>query len=388
MDGPTFEHIRAALADAGSSSPRIGRLVRELTLSDQARFVARMLEQDDPALVRLGLPGGGTGVVEQLREVHPDLLPLDLVRTRTADPDRGIRHAALQLLCALHAPEDALRVLAHADHEWARSVERATISWLGALPATGALAASLDAVRLGDLLARRRCAGLTGTLDTTARSVGRTTAQLVFELRDEAMFRAWIGSHGLGNRSPSRSALEVTVSYGDAGIAAIRERLDDRAPGEFVHHAVHRFWEALRSRVAEGSAPPYEREFPASALEHANSSFASGHLDTPHWRLGATAEYARILFYMPHHAHAALQLAWIDRGFGTPITSDRIAWLRELGVRDASLLDELARPVAPWPYDDGCRGRRDPEPGARARTFEERRREVTAHLARVRSATA
>lgn len=373
VDEAALARILEALG-AGDVNP-----LRDLALSDQARFVARMLEQDDPALVRLGLPGGA-GVVERLREYHPELLPLDLVRARLADPDRGIRHAALQLLCELHVPEDAGRVLDGADPEW--KARPAAIAWLGALPGAGRLAAGLDAAMLGRLLSHRRCAGLTAAIATTARAVGRVPGQLVFELRDEAYFREWIGSHGLGNRRADPRALEATVSYGDAGIAAIRERLDDRAPGEFVRSNVHRFWEALRARVAEGPAPPYERGFPDEALERADESFASGHLDTPYWLLGATSEYARILFYVPHHAHAAVQLAWIDRGFGTPITSERLAWLRSLGVRDDALLDELAHPVAPWPYEEGRRGR------VLQGDFDERHRAAAAHLARVRRATA
>ena len=68
--------------------------------------------------------------------------------------------------------------------------------------------------------------------------------------------------------------------------------------------------------------------------------------------LGATHQPEDALL-VPESAHAAVQLAVIDRAFGTPIVAERIGWLRELGARDGALLDELATPVTPLP------GRRD-----------------------------
>ena len=61
---------------------------------------------------------------------------------------------------------------------------------------------------------------------------------------------------------------------------------------------------------------------------------------------GAYGHYARVLLANPRHAHAAFQCAWIDRFYGSPITAERVEWLRSLGVRDEALLAELATPLA------------------------------------------
>jgi hypothetical protein len=44
-------------------------------------------------------------------------------------------------------------------------------------------------------------------------------------------------------------------------------------------------------------------------------------------------------------AHAAFQLAWIDRAYGAPVTAARVDWIRGLGFTDDELLAEVARPV-------------------------------------------
>jgi hypothetical protein len=44
-------------------------------------------------------------------------------------------------------------------------------------------------------------------------------------------------------------------------------------------------------------------------------------------------------------AHAAFQLAWIDRAFGSPVPPARVGWIRSLGFADEAFLAELGRPV-------------------------------------------
>ena len=61
---------------------------------------------------------------------------------------------------------------------------------------------------------------------------------------------------------------------------------------------------------------------------------------------GAYGHYARVLLDDPTQARAAFGCAWIDRMYGSPITTERVAWLRSLGVRDESLLADLAQPIA------------------------------------------
>jgi hypothetical protein len=58
--------------------------------------------------------------------------------------------------------------------------------------------------------------------------------------------------------------------------------------------------------------------------------------------------FAAVLLAAPE-PYAALACAWIDRAWGVPLTEPRLAWLRDLGVRDDALLDELAVPIAPMP---------------------------------------
>lgn len=93
---------------------------------------------------------------------------------------------------------------------------------------------------------------------------------------------------------------------------------------------------ALREELGELPPPP-------AWLDEADAAFRSGALDP-----GAHAIYARVLLGEPTSALAAVQLAVIDRLHGRPISEARIAWLHQLGAHDRALLDELARPIAPW----------------------------------------
>lgn len=67
--------------------------------------------------------------------------------------------------------------------------------------------------------------------------------------------------------------------------------------------------------------------------------------------VSAYAIYAELLRRDPAHRHAAFQLAWIDRAFGSPMTEDRIAWLRSIGVWGWMLNELVEAPpeVVPGP---------------------------------------
>lgn len=116
---------------------------------------------------------------------------------------------------------------------------------------------------------------------------------------------------------------------------------------------------------------------PTSTLEAADERFVLGHHEDSDPDAAAYGRYASVLLAEPRNAYAAFQLAWIDRELGSPITSDRVRWLRALGVRDEALLTELATPVPP--FFSGPRTRNKLVPG--------RKSEMRAHLERVRRAT-
>src|SRR5207244_9794268 len=84
----------------------------------------------------------------------------------------------------------------------------------------------------------------------------------------------------------------------------------------------------------------------AKQLESADAVFTEGEKIEHMLMLeySGYAYYASALLQAPHLAHAAFQLAWIDRAFGSPITAQRVSWLRDLGIRDEALLGELATP--------------------------------------------
>lgn len=114
-----------------------------------------------------------------------------------------------------------------------------------------------------------------------------------------------------------------------------------------------------------------------ATIEAADDRFLVSHLEDHMPDAGAYGHYARVLLADPTHAHAAFQLAWIDRHYGSPITEARITWLRTLGVREDSLLADLATPRTT--FLSGYRARHQYAPGTQD--------EALAHLSRVWDAT-
>jgi hypothetical protein len=104
-------------------------------------------------------------------------------------------------------------------------------------------------------------------------------------------------------------------------------------------------------------------------LENADDTFLRGRVEPSVW--GAFRAYGDVLLAAPS-AHAAFQLAWIDRAFGSEIAPARVDWIRNLGFRDEELLAELAAPAANplggyrFEWDGGETQKRDPERAKRA----------------------
>lgn len=115
---------------------------------------------------------------------------------------------------------------------------------------------------------------------------------------------------------------------------------------------------------------------PEGSLEAADDRFVRGHHEDDDPDASAYGEYANVLVARPADAHAAFQLAWIDREYGSPITPERIAWLRSLGIRDEELLAELAKPLTT--FLPGPRTRHKLVPGTKD--------VMRSHLARLRAA--
>jgi hypothetical protein len=134
------------------------------------------------------------------------------------------------------------------------------------------------------------------------------------------------------------------------------------------------------------------------SLESADRAFIEGFIDGSEGER-AFQKYGAALA-ATRSAHAAFQLAWIDRAFGVLMTPARLAWIRSLGCRDETLLAELERPVvalegrrsawAKCSADDSGRVARAGLPGlaflgSRAPRL---RADAEAHVARVRGACA
>jgi hypothetical protein len=415
----------------GSRRAIIDELLRR-GRSNVAPHLARLLDDHDLDVVRcaLGLDGlaYGPSALETLIQLEPELVPVDTLRALTGEREPDIAVAAVTALSKLHLPEDAARVLQLVVAEQLAATD---VEWLAPLAGSELLAPTLDAKETYELLRRRRCAGLSITLDhrTVVRRAlsakpGPFGADLAdkLELEHAARIVAEVGDRELAPELVVAIDLEAdtqTLEYafallGDAGRAALdaaigaeaerSPRVDGFVNAPTTDHLARerRLW--IREAIGRWVCPRW------MTLAGADERFATGNLENgllvDHAAYGS---YAHALLADPGSAHAAFQLAWIDRGFGTPIVVARIAWIRSLGVHDNALLDELARPVPPLP---DCRFKHlspqteHPEPLARraeaagfasiaagywalagrTRDVDRARAATQRHLARVRSA--
>lgn len=81
---------------------------------------------------------------------------------------------------------------------------------------------------------------------------------------------------------------------------------------------------------------PAERMQAVLEEESAEQAWDGGEFAVnPHspWGVAGDLATADAIPYLAHSL-AAFQLAWIDRGLGSPIAPERVEWLRSMGVRD------------------------------------------------------
>lgn len=319
--------------------------------ADRARFaahIAGLLDDADEDVVLFALDAGKdrdrSGLFD-LAHHTPESVPLASLRACLVHPSPRVRAAAVSNLEALHLPEDATTVLAM------RAVDGSKYcagDWLGSLPGSDRLLATVTIALVFEIVRRRRCAGLTtdaaairerlrDALDVRNdwRVVG-DAARTAAELGDTELLDATVDGLGADNRSGHyddiRSALRV---FGDAGLEAAR-RGKARWTGD---RATRIGW------LVDELAKPVVHHF-LSARE-ADLRFVAGNLeDSLLVDNGAYGAYAATLLREPANKHAAVQCAWIDRGFGTPITQDRVNWLRRLGVAEELLVEVATRPPA------------------------------------------
>lgn len=203
--------------------------------------------------------------------------------------------------------------------------------------------------RLAELLMRRRCAGLATDAEPLLPLVAdvlrhpkrewryeehevEAAARCAFELGHPALLAPLVDAVVPENGGYAWDSLVRALrSYGPDAVAALtarREQVKDAQPGVFERAG----W----MLDALGRAPDW--------LEVADGAFLRGQLEPSVG--GAFRAYATAL-RLASSAHAAFQVAWIDRAFGAAITPARRAWIRGLGFRDEAFLDELTRPVPP-----------------------------------------
>jgi hypothetical protein len=137
--------------------------------------------------------------------------------------------------------------------------------------------------------------------------------------------RKWLGSH-----PDSEALLRFETTTADAVALANRRR----AAGLPISPQ-------LAELIAPAPAPATPLTF--YKLDDADQLFIQGKLDS-FIGTGAFDYYANVLRCEPGCAVAAFQIAWIDRGYGSLMTDQRIAYLRSLGVAEDLLADLARRP--------------------------------------------
>ncbi|MFO0983327.1 MAG: hypothetical protein U1E76_16600 [Planctomycetota bacterium] len=321
------------------------------------RIAAELLADPDPRLVALAFAGGACSIpsLKDVAAERPDLVPVQLVRTHARHPQKRIRDAAVQVLARRRDPDDAFLVL-DAIEDLAGHVE-----WLAPLPGSERHASALSLNDLHELLRRRRCAGLSNAaIDcrpalANARRMSPYSsvpayARVVRETMDVEAMRElprMLEYHFAGNDDDP--VLAACHAFGEAAreaIAAVRREATGRLLASLTN---------LEGKLATFTPPPW--------LARADADFIAGRIEpdrSPHGKLvdtGAYGGYALALLDDPRRVQAAFQLAWIDRRSGTPITAERIAWLRSLGMRDDALLQELSGHAPREPSSSDARAR-------------------------------
>jgi hypothetical protein len=342
---PTESSVRAVIAE---------QICARGAWEARAHF-AELLASDDDDLILFALDANprDSSQLRRLAMTDPSNVPVAEVRRHLLHGNDEVVTAAARVLADLHMVADAERVL---DVIGGRGITLPCAEWLGPLRESDALIPRAPSSELFELVRRRRCAGqpldvqavrsrvqsLLAPLPDPVRSAARNAcvhdignaALIVGELRDvdplDALVQA-IGPREDGVEARFEDLTPTLVALGadsDRALAAARDRYtgERRERIGWMIDAIAK----LRARV------------PANLVTLADKYFADGVLEDNVAGKSAYATYAQQLAREPTSGYCALQLAWIDRGFGTPITKERLAWLRELGVNRA-LLDELGR---------------------------------------------
>jgi hypothetical protein len=266
-------------------------------------------------------------------------------------PSDGVRLAAGRLLGEAAGEQDApalIRTLVRTG-----AVTHAAIGRVGCNPDSDLLipplVAQANVILLADLLHRRRAAGwqldpaplrplLREKLERPERPWRyeqhdvHYAALCACELKDLELIGSLLAAVVPENTGfawePLTRALRL---LGEPAIAALRMDLMASPPGDRRERLQ---W--MLDAVARGEWSV------AKSLEWADEAYLKGRIEPSVW--GAFRAYAGTLQIGPS-AHAAFQLAWIDRAFGSEIPPERVAWIRSLGFRDEALLAELGTPV-------------------------------------------
>ncbi|WP_344506828.1 hypothetical protein [Dactylosporangium maewongense] len=181
--------------------------------------------------------------------------------------------------------------------------------------------------------------------------------------------------------APHEPDLKLRELVDGAGVAAVPEAIGALGDETLLVHLLPMLHEdrlsvSERNAVIAAFANYGERgraliggEGAVRRIEDADDAFLRGRIETTLG--GAFDAYAGILLVEPA-AHAAFQLAWIDRAYGAPVTATRVAWIRGLGFAGEDLLAEVARPVQRpleglrIEWDCGRPGKHHPARAARA----------------------
>lgn len=296
----------------------------------------------------VGDEGASTAAIEGLPDIDaPDIELLLVLREALRSPYAKVQSRAIWLLGRLPGAtsvESLIRAMVSSGY--VAVVDR--VAWHpDSIELVDVLVKREWVAFLADLVFRRRCAGLETPPELAREFVERKlrdpkrewryeehdvhdAAKCALELGDDALLPALVDAVIPANGGYAWNALVQALAF-------------------FAPRAIER----LEARQLEVDAPTAERigwmlkqlrSIRRPELEWADAQFVRGDID--HTTGGAFETYGRVLRDRPS-AHAAFQLAWIDRAFGVPITPERVSWIALLGCEDEALLTELTTPVTP-----------------------------------------
>lgn len=334
-------------------------------------FIDRIIDKGDAATIERTLRD--MFLRAEARKNFPRHLA-DRVRALSKMHDSaGVRAAAANFLVEAKtqdATSELIRTLANSGGAGVGAVER-----FASHPDSELLVPSIvqdaNLSKLADLLQRRRCAGLVtdpapmrALLSEKLERPKREwryeehevhyAALCVGDLQDTALIGSLLKAVVPENGGFAWEPLVRAVrALGAAAVEALKEEIAICPPGE----------RRTRLEWALGSATKPIVSL-RQKLENADDTFLRGRIEPSVW--GAFRAYGNVVLEAPL-AHAAFQLAWIDRAFGCEIMPTRVDWIRSLGFFDEDLLTHLATPVAEpltghrAAWDTGETQRHDPE---------------------------